>query len=366
MDIFTTYLSLIFIASLAFGAFAQAGQFCPVGGLRETVNGQGSHRLWAYVAAIAVALIGVNLLEFFDIINLSGTKPPYRTENFAYGRYIIGGFIFGFGMVLSSGCGMRNLIRIGQGSLKAILIVIVMALTAYAMTKTSLYAEIFMPMMAPFTTTFNTANSQDIGTLIVGPAGNVAVARLAFALLTALIILFFAFKNKTFRQPRYLLSALVIGLVITAGFYITGATTGQNLIDEASFMETPPVGLGTQSFSFAAPMADTVYALINAGSLAVISFGVVAVIGLPLGAFLASIYRREFKLEHGFTTYKDLIYSIIGAILVGVGSVLAMGCSIGHGLTGISTLALGSFLALASIALGAFVGIKLEPLFSKS
>ncbi len=360
MDIFTTYLAFIFVVSLAFGAFAQAGQFCPVGGLRETLNKQGAHRLWAYLAAIAIALIGVNILEFLELVDLNGTKPPYRAEEFAYGRYILGGFIFGFGMVLSAGCGMRNLIRVGQGSFKALLIVVIMALTAYAMAKTSLYAEVFMPIVAPFSLNFSAAGSQDLGGLLVGNSESLQTIRLVIALVIGLSILYFAFRNKTFRQPRYLLSAVVIGLAVTAGFYITGAAMGQSLIEEAAFMDAPPFGLGTQSFSFAAPMADTVYALINSEGLAVVTFGVVAVLGLPIGALLASLLRREFKLESGFNSRKEVLLSFVGAILVGVGSVLAMGCTIGHGLTGISTLALGSFLALFSIALGAFVGIKLE------
>lgn len=360
MDALVTYLLLVFVLSMVFGAVAQTSQFCPIGGLREVMSNQGAHRLWTYLAAIAVAVMGVTLIEFFQWVDLTGTKPNYRSEEFAYGRYILGGLIFGFGMVLSAGCGMRNLVRVGQGSLKAVLLVLVMAITAYIMTKTSVYADLFMPIIAPFSVSFNEAGSQDLGSLFSTLNNDLASNRLAIALILALPILYFALKNPEFRQPRYVLSALVIGLAVTAGFYITGAEMGQALISEAEFMESPPLGLGTQSYSFAAPMADTVYAAFNLGSLSVITFGVVAVIGLPIGAFLSSVVRKEFKTELGFSSRRDVLLSLLGAVLVGIGSVLAMGCSVGHGLTGISTLALGSFLALFSIALGAFVGIKLE------
>lgn len=360
MDIFTIYLVMVFLVSLVFGAFAQSSQFCPVGGLRETLNKAGTHRLWSYLAAIAVALIGVNLIEFFGLVNINDVKPNFRSEEFAYGRYILGGFIFGFGMVLAAGCGMRNLVRVGQGSLKALLVVVIMAITAYLMVKTPLYADVFMPLVAPFSMQFSTAGTQDLAGLLV--TDNIGSIRLFIAVLLAFVILYFALKNEGFRQPRYWLGSLVIGLAITAGFYITGAEIGQTLMEESEFMDAPPLGLAVQSFSFAAPMADTVYALMNMEGLAVLTFGVVAVIGLPLGALLASLVRREFKLERGFSNNKDTVLSLVGAVLVGVGSVLAMGCSVGHGLTGISTLALGSFLALLSIAVGAYTGLKAERL----
>lgn len=360
MDALVMYLLLVFVLSIVFGAVAQTSQFCPVGGLREVMSNQGAHRLWTYLAAIAVAVMGVTLIEFFQWVDLTGTKPNYRSEEFAYGRYILGGLIFGFGMVLSAGCGMRNLVRVGQGSLKAVLLVLVMAITAYIMTKTSVYADLFMPIVAPFSVSFNELGSQDLGSLFSNLNNDLASNRLVLALIIALPILYFALKNPQFRQPRYILSALVIGLAVTAGFYITGAEMGQALISEAEFMEVPPLGLGTQSYSFAAPMADTVYAAFNLGGLSVITFGVVAVIGLPIGALLSSVVRKEFKMELGFSSRRDVLLSVLGAVLVGIGSVLAMGCSVGHGLTGISTLALGSFLALFSIALGAFVGIRLE------
>jgi len=360
MDIFTSYLLLVLLVSMLFGAFAQSSQFCPVGGLRETINKQGSHRLWGYVAAIAVALIAVNLLEFFNWVDINEVKPNYRSEEFAYGRYILGGFIFGFGMVLSAGCGMRNLVRVGQGSLKALLVVAVMAITAYFMVKTSLYADAFMPWITPFSIQFSSAGTQELAGLLFGDIDALDWARLILAFVIGLPILFFAFQNETFRQVRYWLASLVIGLVIAAGFYITGAETGQALLEEAEFMDSPPLGLAVQSFSFAAPMADTVYALMNAEGMAVITFGVVAVLGLPLGAFLASVLRKEFVFEVGFSNKKEMTFSLIGAVMVGIGSVLAMGCSVGHGLTGISTLALGSMLALTAIAAGAYAGIKLE------
>lgn len=364
MDIFTTYLLVILAVSIGLGFFAQAGRFCLAGGLREAFSSQGSSRLWAYFAAIAIALIGVSVIEYMQFVSLDETKPSYRSDQFAYGRYILGGLIFGFGMILASGCGMRNLIKSGQGNYKGIIMVFFMALAAYVMTKTSVYADVFLPIVTPFTLDLSSFGHQDLGSLIThafmpDSMDRLEWIRLVISLAIAAVILFFAFKNKTFRQPRYFVSSIAVGAAIVAGYYITGSDMAHALSEEAEFMEIPPLGLGMQSYSFAAPMADTIYSAMNPVGLSVITFGVVAVIGLPIGSLIASLVRKEFKIE-GFTSSKDFVISIVGALLAGTGAVLAMGCSVGHGLTGIATLAIGSFLALTSIVAGAYIGLKVE------
>jgi len=366
MDIFSRYLFFVFITSVAMGAFAQSGKFCLLGGIRAYVNKTNQHRIWVYLVAIAIALIGANLLEYSAAINLNNTSPAYRSENFAYGRYMIGGFVFGFAMVLASGCGMRQLVKMGQGSLNALLVVLVMAISVYMMLKTSLYADVFMPILTPLSVDLSQLGSaeiaqQDLASTLVGESENKPIYRLLIALQIAFPIIYFSSKNSVFRQPRYFLGALGVGLAIVLGFYITGGEFGQLLIEEAEFMEDVPRGLATQSYSFAAPLSDAVYAVLYNEGWSVITFGVVAVIGVPIGAFVSSLFRGEFRFS-GFEFDKKLFAKMIGGVLAGIGSVLAMGCSVGHGLTGISTLALGSFVALAFIILGALVGLKLESL----
>lgn len=363
-NVFLYYYLAVFVLALVFGFAAQKSAFCPVGGLRDWLNQNNPGRLWTYLAAIAVAMLSVSLIESLGWVELSQTRPPYRTEDFAWGRYVIGGFIFGFGMVLAAGCGMRNLIRVGQGSYKAIWLVALMALTAYVMTRTSFYAEWVMPIVAPMTTSLSNAGAQDLASLLVGSsAESHAIWLLILSWIIGLTILYFAFKNSAFRRPSYILSAFAIGLVIAAAYWLTGGEFAKGLQDEAMFMATPPEGLGTQSFTFAAPMGDLVYYLMSPSELSLITFGVLAVVGLAVGSLIASLLSKQFAIS-GFTSKRDGLISSIGAILVGFGVVLAMGCSIGHGLSGTATLALGSFLALAAISAGAYVGLKLEPLWA--
>jgi uncharacterized membrane protein YedE/YeeE len=354
----TLYLFMIFSLTVIMGYAAQRSQFCPVGGLRDTLNGRSSHRLWTYLAVIAVAIATTTLLEYVNYMDLDNTKPPFRNDQFAWGRYFIGGVIFGIGTALS-GCGMRNLVLFGQGSLKALVLITIMAITAYIMTRTSFYADYFMPWLAPMTIDFSHIGSQDLGSLLAASPDNAPTMRLIVGLGIATITILLALRNETFRQPKHLISAIVIGLIITAGYAITGGSFGQQLIEQAEFMDSPPAGLGTQSYSFAGPMGDVVYWLMNIKETNLITFGVVSFIGLALGSLVASVIHNEFNVKL-LGSAKDTLISTIGAVLVVVGAVMAMGCTIGHGISGIATLALGSFIALASMTAGAYAVLKLE------
>jgi hypothetical protein len=234
-----------------------------------------------------------------------------------------------------------------------------MAITAYIMTRTSIYADYFMPWLTPMTADFSRIGSQDLGSLLATNSDSVPIMRLITGLLIAGIIVLLALRNDTFRQPKYLVSAIVIGLTIAAGYAITGGSFGQQLIEQAEFMDAPPAGLGTQSYSFAGPMGDVVYWLMNVKETNLITFGVMSFIGLALGSLIASIIHREFSIKF-FGSTKDTLVSMIGAILVVVGAVMAMGCTIGHGVSGIATLALGSFVALAAIGAGAYTALIIE------
>lgn len=356
MDLFYVYLAKVLITSILFGIFAQMSQFCLLGGIKEYFQKQDLGRLLVYFSAIAVALIGVNLMEFFELVSLDNTSPAYRSENLNYGRNILGGFVFGFGMVLAGGCGMRHLVRFGQGSFNSMAIITIYAGIVYLMINTSLYADIFMPIVSPFVYQLS-GTSQDFVSLFTNNVEIKSISRLVVGLLMAGIILLFALQNKLVRQPRYLFGYIGVGLAIVIGFHITGGEQGVLLQEEAEFMDDLPRGLAVQTFSFAAPMADVIYALFYDEGPSMITFGVVAVMGLPLGALLGSLLRKEFKFT-GIARGKGFFVNLVGAALMGIGSVLAMGCSIGHGLAGISVLGSGSFIALLFIFCGAFIGLK--------
>lgn len=360
----TSYLSWVLALSIVFGLAAQFSRFCLLGGLSSYQQSRDGRRLAVYLAAIGVAILATTLIQSVSGLDLDHTRPAYRSPDFAWGRYLIGGFVFGVGMVLARGCPVRSLVKVTQGNLQALLAVIVMALAAYAMTRTTLYATAFLPWIGYLSTNLTTfgIQHQDLASILGGGRG----LYLTLALGISALLLFVSWRWLPLRG-NWLgwLGAISIGIVIGLAFWVSGGTLGQAASDAAEMMNNPQQGLGLQSFTFSAPMGDVVYYLQRPTTFAAITFGVVAVAGLLLGSLISTLARREFKLSLP-TSWQEWARTMIGALMVGGGSVLAMGCTVGHGLSGISTLALGSFLALGAIMAGTWVALRIEQALSKS
>ena len=181
---------------------------------------------------------------------------------------------------------------------------------------------------------------------------------LTVSMLVALAMLVWVFKSIDFRGSfDNILGGAVVGLAVVAGWYITGGPLGRAWKEFAEMAASVPSRVQTQSFTFVAPMGDTVRYLMHPTDLLLINFGVVAFTGVILGGFLYAAASREFRVEH-FLSFKDFTTHVAGGMLMGVGGVLAMGCTIGQGVTGVSTLAIGSIIALFSIMLGAAATMK--------
>ncbi|MEO8134226.1 MAG: YeeE/YedE family protein [Betaproteobacteria bacterium] len=349
---------LIFGIALVLGAVGQKTRFCTMGAVSDWVNMGDSGRMRSWVLAMAVALAGVTMLEATGTIDLSGeTFPPYRSASFAWLRYLVGGLLFGVGMTLGSGCGSKTLLRIGGGNMKSLTVLAVAALSAYAMLWTPLFETAFLPWIQA--TTINLSQhgmpTQEVGTIFAGMFGLVPsrTLNLTVSILVALAMLVWVFKAADFRGSfDNILGGAVVGLSVVAAWYITGGPLGRAWKDYAAMAAEIPSRVQTQSFTFIAPMGDTVRYLMHPTDLWLVNFGVVALIGVILGGFLYAAAAREFRFER-FVTVKDLASHVIGGVLMGVGGVLAMGCTIGQGVTGVSTLAIGSVLALLAIMLGA-------------
>ncbi len=362
MDAPLLLLLVVLAVALVFGAAAQASRVCLPGGLREWVLNHDRSRLSAYLIAIGAAVIATGLAQMLAGLDLNETKPPYRSPQFAWGRYLLGGFLFGVGMVMTRGCPARNLVKLGQGNLQSLPVLVVMALVAYVMTRTSAYADWFAPWVGGLSVDlarFGIAH-QDLASLLGGGAG----LRLLLSLGIGAAFLLLAARALSPRQGSTVwLGAGLVGVTVAAAYYFTGGSLGQAALEAAELMDAPPEGLGTQSFTFSAPLGDVVHYLGNPAHTAAITFGVVAVAGVLGGAFLSALARREFKLLP-FANLHEWFITLTGAVLVGVGSVLAMGCTVGHGFSGVATLALGSFLALAAIVAGGVTAHKLSRLLT--
>ena len=355
-------LSAFGIAAIM-GAVANKTSFCTMGAVSDWVNMGDTNRLRSWFLAIAVALFGVVLLEANQLITIDPSLPPYRNANFAWLRFIIGGLTFGVGMVYARGCGNKTLVRIGNGSIKSIFVLIVAGFFAYLMTKTAFYETLFHGWVTATSidlTQFG-INTQDLGGVIGGITGSqdINTVRTITGLLIVVLLMTLIFKSADFRSSYDdIFAGAAIGSTIVAAWYITGGSIGEQWKEAAEFMDVVPVGVASQSYTFINPMADTLYYLMTPSDTSLISFGVAALAGVITGSFIYSLLFRTFRIEW-FISLGDFFSHIIGGILMGIGGVLSMGCTIGQGITGVSTLAMGSILTLVSIILGATISLKI-------
>ena len=351
------------IMALVLGAVVNKTNFCTMGAVSDWVNMGDTGRMRAWFMAVAIALLGVSLLEWLSVLDTGTSRVPYRGSLFFWPRYIFGGLMFGVGMTLASGCGNKNLVRIGGGNLKSILVVLVAGAMAFLMTRTDFYGKVFHSWMEPISPNLASlgADDQSLGG-ILGPLVGVGAPSLniILGLLLSLGLLIIVFRAREFRSSLDLvLGGTVVGLVILGGWYVTGGPLGQEWMEAVEFMDEPPPSTGTQSYTFINPMGETLVYLSSPIDTSLITFGVAALFGVILGSLLYALASGSFRIEW-FVDFKDFVNHMIGAVLMGIGGVLALGCTIGQGVTGVSTLALGSFIAMGSIILGSALTMKVQ------
>jgi hypothetical protein len=365
LSIHQQVLLSVFGIALALGAIGQKTRFCTMGAVSDWINMGTLGRMRSWVFAMAIALAGVVLLEATGTINLSAeTFPPYRTANFAWLRYLVGGFLFGVGMTLGSGCGNRTLVRIGGGNMKSLVVFATAAICAYLMLWTPLYERAFLPWIQA--TSINLAQygmpTQEAGTILGAMFGfeRSRALNLTVSALVAAALFVWVFKSRDFRQDFDLvLGGAAVGVAVVAAWYLTGGPIGQAWKEYAEMANEIPSRVQTQSFTFIAPLGDSVRYFMNPTNLALVNFGIAALAGVILGAFLYAIVTRDFRYER-FRTFGDFGNHVLGGALMGTGGVLGMGCTIGQGVTGVSTLAIGSILTVLSIIIGAALTMKYQ------
>ena len=350
-----------------------------MGAVSDMVNINDYGRFRAWLLAIAVAILGVSILEYMGMVNATDAFPPYRGPQLIYFENILGGILFGIGMTFASGCGNKTLIRIGGGNIKSILVFIVIALIAYYMTTPfpdsdkTLYSVLFYDWVNPLAITLD--GSQDIGALI-GGSENAQNMRLVAGLIIAAGLLFYIFKAADFRSSKdNIFAGLAIGLIIVTAWYtssnisVNADDSSYSLVDYYAEWDMlaeddegkPATGrsLSSQSFTFVNPIGQAYGYIKDSFDPALLTFGLISVFGVILGSFLWSLISKSFRIEW-FFDFKDFLNHLFGAALMGFGGVLGLGCTIGQGITGVSTLALGSIITLISIIFGSALTMKIQ------
>jgi uncharacterized membrane protein YedE/YeeE len=350
-----------FVLAFIFGAVANRTNFCTMGAVSDVVNMGSWGRMRMWLLAIAVAILGTQALHLAGLIDL--TKSFYVRPNFTWLAYILGGFLFGVGMTLGSGCGSKTLVRLGGGSLKSLVVFIFLGIAAY-MTLKGLFAIWRTRWIDPVATDLAAFNvpRQDLPTLISAWSGaNLATVEWVVALAMAGALLAFVFKDREFRGSfDHVLGGTVVGLVVVGGWYVTGhlgyAENPETL--ENTFFGTNSRTI--ESLSYVAPVAYTLELLMLWSDKSLtLTFGVAAALGIVLGSAAYALVSKTFRWE-GFAGAEDTANHVIGGLLMGFGGVTALGCTIGQGITGFSTLALGSILAFLAIVAGSALTMKFQ------
>ena len=344
-----------FAAAFAFGAIAQRTQFCTMGAVTDILNIGDWTRMRMWVLAMGVAMIGFNAMVGMGWVEAGNSA--YAQPQFIWLSNVVGGFLFGFGMVLASGCGSKTLVRVGGGNLKSLVVLLVLGVSAYA-TLRGITAVLRVATVDTVATTL--APGQDLPSLLA-PATGMAKAQLAWLLGGALglALVAFALARPEGRSVDALLGGLGIGAVVAGVWWVSGrlghlAEHPQTL--EEVFLVTNSRSM--ESLSFVAPVAYALdWLILFSDKSKGLTIGIVSTAGVIVGSALMALATRSFRWE-GFRGVEDTANHLVGAVLMGVGGVTAMGCTIGQGLSGVSTLALGSFIALAGIIGGALIGLR--------
>ena len=364
MDITTTLLIYTSILGFILGYVVNKTNFCTMGAVSDLVNIGDTSRLKAWLLAIATAIVGVTSLEYLGIVDVSESRIPYRNSVLFWPRYIIGGIMFGIGMTLASGCGNKILIRIGGGNLKSIFVLLIAGLMALLMTRTDFYGLIFHSWMSPISPDLAKLGipDQSVQTIFSSltniDAGNILIT-IFIPLLICVFLLKYIFSSYTSLSSDNILSGVVVGLVVTFAWLISGGELGQAWIENNDFLDTPYPSVGVQSFTFINPMGEVLIYTSSVFDNFYLTFGVTALISTIVGSFVYSLISNNLRIEW-FANKHDFFRHFIGAVLIGIGGVLSLGCTIGQGVSGVSTLAIGSIITLLSIIFGASLMMKIE------
>jgi uncharacterized membrane protein YedE/YeeE len=329
-----------FVIGIAFGVTVQRTGFCLNTAFRGLLVTGDKRKLSGFLLAMAIALLVTQVSEGVGLIDLR--RSIYLSAPFSWLVIPLGGAIFGYGMITSNGCGARSLVLLGQGNLRSFVVLLCLGIAAYA-TLSGVIAPVRTALAGPTTVIFDKLPSipRYLESWLSPDA-----ARLLPTILLVQILVMVAFRNSAFRSsPRDIVGGVVVGFLIAAGWLATGWLGRDDF-------EPGPVA----SLTFIAPVGETIqYAMLATGAR--LSFGVAIICGVFLGALGSALLTHTYELQ-GFSRPAQMLRYMAGGALMGIGGAMALGCSIGQGLTGFSTLSFGSLLAMAGIAAGSTLALR--------
>ena len=320
-----------FILGLLFGAIAQKNQFCFSGSIKDYILTDSTKRAASVVMAIIIAIISTYFIVNINEIDLS--EAIYLKENVNYFAIVLGGALFGIGMMIADGCSSRHLVKFAQGDPYSLVTLVFIALFAFATTRG--FVNEFITLITKNET-------------LLSLSANITNEPLNIFIVLVPLFIFLWLLTGSLSRIISLKDGVMMGLLVAIGWYITGVIGIESIEREVSIT----------SVTFVYPTAQTLE-FFSFFQVTELSFGVSVILGVVSGAFIMSKFNRKYSF--GCTSnlqHSKVKYNMIGGALMGVGGVLAIGCTVGQGLTGISTLAIASVLAISSIMISGFITAK--------
>jgi uncharacterized membrane protein YedE/YeeE len=323
------------VGGLVMGLAARLGDFCTLGALESAVYAQDQRRLRLWGIVLAVAILGTQIGAMTGLIDLGASF--YHSLQWNPLGSIIGGLVFGYGMALAGNCGFGALVRFGGGDLRSLVVVVVMGIFGFIALSGPL-APLRTALFPQPDATGPQGMLHDLGRLGIPP--------LAATLAIAALFAFWALSHRGLRQnPR------MIAWGVAAGLAVVWCFAGTTWLYESSLG-----AVSVEGPSFTAPVGRTLIFLMTS-TAGGITFSVGSVVGVMAGALIGSMIRGMFRWE-ACEDPRELGRQVGGAVLMGIGGVVAMGCSVGQGVTGFATLAWSGPVTLVAIAIGAVIGLR--------
>ena len=332
------------VIGMALGAIVFLTNFCAMGSISDFMSLGDYRRFRAWVLSAATAIIGAQWLAFAGVVDLS--KSMYLSPGINWAGNILGGLLFGIGMVFGGGCATRNLARAGGGDLRALLTLIVLGIAAYV-TMTGVLGPLRAALDAATTVRLGAPTQSLFDLAMLLAKGRPAAASVAVTAIVVGLMLAYCLKDAKFRTSGvHVASGIAVGLCVIAGWALTGL-----VYDELAAKPLLPASL-----TFVRPTGEALEWLQRSTAMGWPSFGAASVFGVMLGAFLVAVATNRFRLT-AFSDRQDTIRHLGGACLMGMGGILALGCTVGQGITGISTLSAGAFLTTGGLIAGGMLGM---------
>jgi hypothetical protein len=324
------------------GFAARYAKLCSFGAIEDALMGADTRRLRVFALALGIAIFGTQALVVAGLLDLSLTS--YAPPALPMLAVALGGVMFGLGMALVGTCGFGSLVRLGNGDLRSLVVVLIFGAAAYATLRGFLAAP-RIDYLEALALPMPDAARAELGSLLSLAFG--ADVRAIVALVLGVALCWLAIGDRRLRRtPRLMAAGFVLGVAVVAGWLVTTMAS-----DEFAAAPRP------QSLTFVSTVGKTIYAgVFHPAGFA--DFGVASVLGVVIGSFVAGLINGEWRWE-AFDDDREMRRHIAGAVLMGVGGILAGGCTIGQGMTAGSVLSLSWPFAIGGIVVGARLGIAI-------